>query len=152
MKRKKWTNKKFVLTHPSGTLATSLLEVKDLMAKGKEIPFISSNGNMRQAIKIMSEKKLGIVCIKEKNGKINIITDGDVRRNSNNLYQKKISKVCNKNPNWISETATALSAIEKMNSLKITSLLVAKNLDIKKKVKRVVGVLHLHHCLSHGIK
>ena len=152
MKRKKWTNKKFVLTHPSGTLATSLLEVKDLMAKGKEIPFISSNGNMRQAIKIMSEKKLGIVCIKEKNGKINIITDGYVRRNSNNLYQKKISKVCNKNPNWISETATALSAIEKMNSLKITSLLVAKNLDIKKKVKRVVGVLHLHHCLSHGIK
>ena len=152
MKRKKWTNKKFVSTHPSGTLATSLVEVKDLMAKGKEIPFITNNRNMRQAIKVMSEKKLGVVCVKEKNGKINIITDGDIRRNSNNLYKKKVNEVCNKNPNWISETSTALAAIEKMNSLKITSLLVTRNLDIKKKIKKIVGVLHLHHCLSRGIK
>ena len=37
------------------------------------------------------------------------------RRNSNNLYKKTILKVCSKNPTWISETSTALSAIEKMN-------------------------------------
>ena len=57
-----------------------------------------------------------------------------------------------KNPTWISDSATALSAIEKMNSLKITSLLVARNKDINKKIKNVVGVLHLHHCLNRGIK
>ena len=100
----------------------------------------------------MNKKKLGIVCIKEKSGKINLITDGDVRRNSNNLYKKKIMEVCTKNPTWISENDTALSAIEKMNSLKITSLLVAKNKDVNKKVKNVIGILHLHHCLSRGIK
>ena len=33
MKRKKWTNKKFITTHPSGTLATSLIQVKEIMAK-----------------------------------------------------------------------------------------------------------------------
>jgi predicted transcriptional regulator len=71
---------------------------------------------------------------------------------SNNLYKKKISEICNKNPNWISESATALSAIEKMNNLKITSLLVAREQDIKKKNKNVIGILHLHHCLSRGIK
>ena len=32
MKRKKWTNKKFITTHPSGTLATSLILVKEIMA------------------------------------------------------------------------------------------------------------------------
>ena len=98
------------------------------------------------------KKKLGIVCCREKNGKISILTDGDLRRHSNNLYKKKILKIASKNPTWISDSATALAAIEKMNSKKITSLLVARNQDINKKIKNVIGVLHLHHCLSHGIK
>jgi len=151
-KRKKWTNKKFITTHPSGSLATTLIQVKEIMAKGKEIPLISANKSLRNALAEMTKKSLGVVCVKEKNGKINLITDGDVRRNSNNLYKKEILQVCTKNPTWISETATALSAIEKMNSLKITSLLVARNNDIKKKIKNVIGILHLHHCLSRGIK
>ena len=58
MKRKKWTNKKFVSTHPSGTLATALIQVKDIMAKGKEIPLISTNKNIRDAIEEMSKKKI----------------------------------------------------------------------------------------------
>ena len=70
----------------------------------------------------------------------------------NNLYKKKVLQVCNKNPTWIAEDATALSAIEKMNSLEISSLLVTKNSDIKKKIKKITGVLHLHHCLDRGIK
>jgi len=107
---------------------------------------------MRAAIKEMTKKRLGIVCCREKSGKINIITDGDLRRNSNNLYKKKIQDVYNKNPSWISDTATALSAIEKMNSNQISSLLVARNQDINKKIKKIVGVIHLHDCLSRGIK
>ena len=93
-----------------------------------------------------------MVCVKEKNGKVSIITDGDCRKNSNNLYHKRILEVATKNPIWISDNATALSAIEKMNSKKITSLLVTKNKDINKKIKKVIGVIHLHHCLSRGIK
>ena len=150
--KKKWTNKKFVNMHPSGSLATALIKVKEIMATGKEVPIISANKSLRSALTEMNKKKLGIVCIKEKSGKINLITDGDVRRNSNNLYKKKIMEVCTKNPTWISDSATALSAIEKMNSLEISSLLVTKNSDIKKKIKKIVGVLHLHHCLDRGIK
>ena len=152
MKRKKWTNKKFITTHPSGTLATSLIQVKEIMSKGKQIPFISANKTMREAVKEMSKKRLGVVCVKEKNGRVSIITDGDCRKNSNNLYNKKILNVATKNPVWISDSATALSAIEKMNSLKITSLLVAHNRDIYRKIKKVIGIIHLHHCLSRGIK
>tara|TARA_Y100000590_G_C15700603_1_gene1006626 strand:- start:961 stop:1935 length:975 start_codon:yes stop_codon:yes gene_type:complete len=152
MKRKKWTNKKFVTTHPSGSLATSLIQVKEIMAKGKEIPVITANKTMKDAINEMSKKRLGIVCVKEKNGKINLITDGDVRRNSNNLYKKKISKISNKKPMWISDSATALSAIDKMNAQKITSLLVAKKQDMKKNIRKICGIIHLHHCLSRGIK
>ena len=152
MKRKKWTNKKFVTTHPSGTLATSLISVQEIMAKEKEIPLISFSGTVKAALEEMSKKKLGIVCVKEKNGKINIITDGDVRRNSNNLYKKKILQICTNNPTWIADTSTALSAIEIMNSKGISSLLVARKQNLNKKIKNVVGVIHLHHCLNHGIK
>jgi arabinose-5-phosphate isomerase len=150
--KKKWTNKNFVATHPSGTLATSLIQVKDIMAKEKDIPIVAANKTIQNAIREMSKKKLGIVCCKEKSGKINILTDGDLRRHSNNLHKKKILQICSKNATWISHSATALSAIEKMNSLKITSLLVARSQDINKKIKNVIGVLHLHHCLSRGIK
>ena len=152
MKRKKWTNKKFVSTHPSGSLASALIQVKEIMATGKEIPLVSASKTLRSALKVMTKGALGIVCVKEKNGKINLITDGDIRRNSNNLYKKKILQVCTKNPTWVSDASPALSAIEKMNDLKITSLLVCKNKDIRKKIKKIVGVLHLHHCLSRGIK
>lgn len=152
MNRKKFSNKKFVNTHPSGTLATSLIQVKEVMAKGKEIPIVSANQNMKEAITEMTKKRLGVVCCKEKSGKISLLTDGDLRRNSNNLYKKKILSICIKNPNWISDTAPALSAIEKMNSFKITSLLVFNNKDVKKTNKKVIGIIHLHHCLATGIK
>ena len=95
---------------------------------------------------------MGIVCCREKNGKISILTDGDFRRHSNNLHKKKILQVCSKNPVWISDSDTALSAIEKMNSLKITSLLVGRHQSKNKKIKKIIGIIHLHHCLSRGIK
>ena len=151
-KRKKFSNKHFVKLHPHGQLGSTLILTKEIMAKGKEIPLIAANKTMLAAIKEMSKKRLGIVCCREKNGKINILTDGDLRRHSNNLYKKTILKVCSKNPTWISDSTTALSAIEKMNSLKITSLLVARNQDVNKKIKKVTGIIHLHHCLSRGIK
>ena len=107
---------------------------------------------MRAAIAEMSKKRLGIVCVKQKKGQIYIISDGDVRRHSNNLFKKKILEICTKNPTWVSDSSTALSAIEIMNNKKITSLLVAKKKDINKKIKKIIGVIHLHHCLSRGIK
>ncbi len=152
LKRKKWTNKKFISTHPSGTLATSLIQVKEIMAKGKEIPMVSKNKTMRTAIVEMSKKGLGVFCCKDNSGKISICTDGDIRRHSNNLYKKKILEVSSKNPNWISESDTALSAIEKMNRLGIQQLLVTNKKQINKKIKNLVGILHIHHCLSRGIK
>ena len=151
-KRKKFSNKHFVKLHPHGQLASALILVSEIMAKGKEIPIVETKKTMRKAVSEMTKKKLGLVCCKEKNGKINILTDGDIRRHSNNLYMKKISKISNKNPNWIHDSATALSAIEIMNSKKITSLLVARKKDINKKIKKIIGIIHMHHCLSRGIK
>ena len=150
-KRKKWTNKKFVSNHPSGTLATALIQVKEIMSKN--IPLINSNKTMKSAVAEMTKKKLGMICVKSPRG-IHVITDGDLRRFSNNLFKKKIWEVATKNPAWVSEDDTALSAIDKMTKLKISSLLVTRSKYINKKSKKVpiVGVLTMLHCLNRGIK
>jgi len=151
VKRKNWTNTKLKKNHPAGSIAKALIQVKEIMAKN--IPWINSNKTMKSAVAEMTKKKLGMICIKSPKG-IHVITDGDLRRFSNNLFKKKIMEVATKNPAWISEDATALSAIDKMTQLKISSLLVRKKIDINKKNNkvRVVGVLTMLHCLSRGIK
>ena len=150
-KRKKWTTKKFVSNHPSGTLATALIQVKEIMSKN--IPLINSNKTMKSAVTEMTKKKLGMICVKSQ-GNIHVITDGDLRRFSNNLFKKKIMEVATKNPAWVSEDDTALSAIDKMTQLKISSLLVTRSKYINKKSKKapIVGVLTMLHCLNRGIK
>ena len=40
------------------------------MSRGKDIPLVSSNESMKSAVQEMTKKKLGVVCVKEKNGKI----------------------------------------------------------------------------------
>ena len=151
MKRKKFTNKRFVQNHPSGSLATALIQVKEIMVKGKNIPLINANKTMKAAVSEMTKKRLGMVCIKSSKG-ISCIVDGDLRRHSNNLFKKKIVEVATKNPSWISEDETALSAIDKMTSLKISSLLVTRNKEIRKKKKKLIGVLTMLHCLARGVK
>ena len=84
MKRNKFTNKKFVSNHPSGSLATALIQVKEIMVTGNKIPIISSNKTMKAAISEMNRKKLGIVCVKNRSS-IMLISDGHLRRHSNNL-------------------------------------------------------------------
>ena len=58
MKRKKWTNKKFISTHPSGSLASALIQVNEIMIKGKEIPIVNVKQSIKTAIKEMSKKKI----------------------------------------------------------------------------------------------
>ena len=61
------------------------------MASGTKIPFINENKNMKEATKIISKKKLGVVIARNKN-KITtgIITDGNIRklRQKNTDFQK----------------------------------------------------------------
>ena len=106
---------------------------------------------MKAAITEMTKKKLGMVCVRKKNS-ILLLTDGDLRRHSNNLYKKQIIKIATKNPTWVADTDTALSAINTMNAAGITSLLVTRKKDIKKKIKKLIGVVHLHAALARGIK
>ena len=155
MHKKKFNKDKFKIFHPSGSLGKILTTVKDLMSQGSEIPIISENKKMKEAISIMTKKKLGCLVIKNlKNLVVGFITDGDLRRKSkSNLFNKKISEVMSKNPIYVGESMLAVKAINVMNKKKITTLLVAKDSDYQREKKKfqVKGILHIHTLLMRGI-
>ena len=111
------------------------------------------NLSIANAMKKLSETaEKGLLVVNKNNKLLGTLTDGDIRRHSNNLYKKKIIKVATKNPTWVSDTDTGLFSINLMNRLGITSVLVTKKKDIKKKIKRLIGILHMHKALALGIK
>ena len=78
----------FKKLHPAGSLGAQLKTVEDIMITGKKIPFVNENIKMKKALKILSEKKLGILIVRNKKKKtIGIITDGQIRR----FNQKKLN-------------------------------------------------------------
>ena len=81
MKYKKFGKMDFKKLHPAGSLGAQLKTVEDIMLKGDKIPFVNENLQMSNALKILNEKKLGILIIRSKTKKtIGIITDGQIRR------------------------------------------------------------------------
>ena len=96
MKYKNFTKFDFKKFHPSGSLSIKLKNCGDLMIKGKKLPIVNENIKMKKALKIINNKKLGVLIIKKKNGNtVGIITDGDLKRiaqkynNFENLEFKK---------------------------------------------------------------
>ena len=81
MQNKKFGKMDFKKLHPAGNIGAQLRTVEDIMITGNKIPFVKEDLKMDKALKILSEKKLGILVVKNKhNQSIGIITDGQIRR------------------------------------------------------------------------
>ena len=151
MKYKKFDKMDFKKLHPAGSLGAQLKTVEDIMIKGKKIPFVNENMQMNKALKVLNEKKLGILVITNKNRKTcGIITDGQIRRFSQkiiNFHSLPVRKIMTRKPIFIDKNELAATALNVMNGKKITSLLV-KN---KKKPSTTIGVIHVHTILQSNI-
>jgi arabinose-5-phosphate isomerase len=151
MQYKKFDKLDFKKLHPSGSLGAQLKTVEDIMQSGKKIPFVNQNLKMKEALKVLSDKKLGILIVRDKQKKtIGIITDGEIRRYNQkklNLLSMNVSDVMTKNPISINKDALAAKALALMNNKKITSLCVY---DKRKKIK-TIGVVHIHNILQFNI-
>ena len=138
--------------HPSGNLATKLKTVEDLMIKGNKIPFVNENSNMKNALKILSKKNLGVLIVRNKNKKTTgVITDGDLKRaiaKNTEIKNINLKKIMSKNPISINQNELAVEALSLMTSKKkITSLCVYKN----KNKNQTVGLIHIHNILNANI-
>jgi arabinose-5-phosphate isomerase len=151
LNKKRINKKDFKKFHPSGNLGAQLRTVEELMIKGNKIPFVNERLNMKKALQIISNKKLGTLIV-QNNKKITtgIITDGQIRRfnsMSNNLQDLSVKKVMSKNPVSINQDTLAEKALSIMNAKKITSLCVHND----KNKKKTVGILHIHNILQSNI-
>ena len=137
--------------HPAGTLGAKLKTVEDIMLTGKKIPFVNEDLKMKKALKILSDKKLGVLIVQNKKKQTTgIITDGQIRRfnqKNPNLLATKVSKVMTKNPISVEKNDLAAKALSIMNNKKITSLCVFD----KKNKNKTIGVLHVHTILQSNI-
>ena len=153
MRERKFTKENFFLYHKGGNLGASLRLAKDIMIVGKRIPIIDHKKSLKQGLKIINQKKLGIVVITKKKFIDGLITDGDLRRASNiDLNKKKLDDISRKNPLVISENISASKALALMNERKITSLLVVSDKDTKKINKKLKGIIHIHTLIDEGIR
>ena len=151
MKYKKFSKMDFKKLHPAGSLGAQLRTVEDLMITGKKIPFVNRDLEVKKALKILSEKKLGILVVRDNNKKtVGIITDGQIRRFSQkklNFQSLKVKEIMTSKPVSIDKDELAARALALMNNRKITSLVVNK----KKNSLTTIGVIHIHNILQSSI-
>ena len=151
MQYKKFGRFDFKKIHPAGSLGVQLKTVEDVMIIGKKIPFVSEHLNMKKALDILSNKKLGVLIVQNKQKKTKgIITDGQLRRFNQknlNLHSKKVRDIMTKNPVGVDKDMLAAKALSLMNTKKITSLCVYN----KKDKLKTIGIIHVHNILQSNI-
>ena len=151
MQYKKFGKLDFKKLHPAGSLGAQLKTVEDIMLIGNKIPFVNENFKMKKALDILSNKKLGILIIQNKQKKtLGIITDGQIRRFNQkklDLHNMTVKNIMTKNPISVEKNDLAAKALSLMNSKKITSLCVYD----KKNRHRTIGVVHIHDILQSSI-
>ena len=150
MKKKKFNKQDFKKIHPAGSLGAKLKTVEDIMLTRDKIPFVNESIKMKEGLKILTRKKLGVLIV-QNNKKLTtgIITDGQIRR----INQKKIDinstlakDIMTKKPISINKDSLAAKALSLMNSKKITSLCVHDGKDKSK----TIGILHIHNILQNN--
>ena len=151
MQFKKFGKIDFKKIHPSGNLGAQLKTVEDVMLTGTKIPFVNEKLQMKDALKILNKKKLGVLLVQNKFKKtVGIITDGQIRRfNQKNidLHMIKVKKIMTKNPISVDKNILAAKALSIMNNKKITSLCVYE----KKNKLKTIGIVHIHNILQSNI-
>ena len=153
MRQKKFSKEKFKIFHPGGNIGSSLLLAKDIMVTGKNMPVINYKKSFGEALKIMNKKRLGIIILIKNKFITGLVTDGDLRRELNtNSNNRNLKNFVNKKPLVVNENMPASKALGIMNEKKITSLLVVSDKDVKKRNKRLRGIIHIHFLLQSGIK
>jgi arabinose-5-phosphate isomerase len=135
--------------HPGGSLGRRFLRVADVMHGSDELPLVSPNTTMGEAILVMSEKSFGCVGIIGDDGRLSgIITDGDLRRNMSDDLPKRLAKdIMTADPSTVRPealAAEALGVMEEKPNRPVLCLFVIED-------DRPVGLIHIHDIIRAGV-
>jgi len=147
MEMRNFTSEDFAKYHPGGALGKKLLyRVRDMLDTTHK-PIVAPDANIKNVIVEISEKRLGVTAVVDKDKVIGIITDGDIRRMLNKseiISGLTALDIMTKNPKMIKSTDLVSDALSILEDFSITQLVVVDNDEYK-------GVLHLHDILKEGI-
>ena len=151
MRKRDFKKEDFASFHPGGSLGKQLfVKVDDLLRK-ENLPVVSRETKLKDAILVMSEGRLGSVIITDKDDKvIALLSDGDLRRalmNENFSMDCKVDEIATMNPKRLkNKELLASDALQVIEDYKIQLLIVTDEND------KLVGVLHIHDLIEAGIK
>lgn len=137
----------FALSHPAGALGKKLLtHVSDLMKSGEEIPLVTGNTSIIEALFEITEKRLGMTVVVDDKNRYGVLTDGDIRRllTTNQDMSQPIASVMKTAPITTSPDIKASKALDIMRQKKVNQLIVLDN-------DALVGVLALRDLVQAGI-
>ena len=141
----------FARSHPAGHLGKKLTTlVQDIAIMGSNAPKVLETISLKEALMMVTEKKLGVTLISNGKEVVGIFTDGDLRRCLNegiDLDNTPIKDVMTANFKSIQSDALAMDAAEIMENNKIFSLVVIGGSD----QKNTAGVITMHQLLEAGI-
>ena len=149
LKARGFTAEDFALSHPGGALGRKLLlRVNDIMHTGDEIPHVSKNASLRDALLEITRKNLGMTVICDDLMKIEgVFTDGDLRRvfdMGGDVRNMGIAEVMTPGGIRVRPNTLAVDALNLMQSRHITSVMVADG-------DQLLGVIHMHDLLRAGV-
>ncbi len=151
MKKRDFKKEDFASFHPGGSLGKKLfVKVDDLLRK-TDLPIVSRETKLKDAILVMSQGRLGSVIILDESSKvIGLLSDGDLRRalmKDNFSLDCKAESVATMNPRTLkNKNILASDALQIIEDYKIQLLIVTDEDN------SLVGLLHIHDLIEAGIK
>jgi arabinose-5-phosphate isomerase len=149
LKARGFTAEDFALSHPGGALGRKLLlRVSDIMHTGDEIPHVTKEASLRDALLEITRKNLGMTAIVDDLMQIRgIFTDGDLRRVFDmgiDFQNASIASVMTPGGIRVRPNMLAVDALNLMQSKHITAVMVADG-------DQLIGIVHMHDMLRAGV-
>ncbi len=143
MEKRQFKAENFAVYHPGGALGKKLLSrVKNFMTTN--IPKVQVNTPLRDLVREMSDKHLGMTLVYENDQPVGIITDGDLRRSLQKYDDLHIVAHDIMTPSFkdVAHEALLSDALAIMDQYNITTLAVRDdNLNI-------IGIISIHHIID----
>jgi arabinose-5-phosphate isomerase len=145
-----FTHDDFAMSHPGGKLGRRLLvRVQDLMHSGDEIPMVSADTALSEALIEMSRKGFGLTTVADADRNITgVFTDGDLRRAldaGKDLQNTSISQVMSSGFVSIAPGALAVEAVKAMQDANVYVLIVKNEGD------PISGIIKMHDLLQANV-
>ena len=145
MNKRHFQPQDFAQFHPGGELGKRLLTTAQDVMITENLPILSQEMNLGEAIILVSKGKLGLGVAVEQGHIAGIITDGDIRRAMERwkaeFFNRTVKDIMTSTPKTVSPQ-TKISEIQKiMNKNKIHNVLVADSDN------RLLGVVDRYACI-----